>query len=132
MVRQVVQRAGRAPGRLKVVRVVHGTHEGGHHLRRVHDGVPARLLLRQLVDHHGRLAHHNLVLVVQQFDQLRDSAGRKVSIVLRRESQHFYKASCHGRLQNYKTNILEREREMFYLTTHSTHFIYGYMASGIW
>ena len=38
------------------------------------------------------------------------------------------------------TNILqqeinltrEREREMFYLTTHSTHFIYGYMASDIW
>ena len=26
----------------------------------------------------------------------------------------------------------EREREMFYLTTHSTHFIYGYMASEIW
>ena len=24
----------------------------------------------------------------------------------------------------------EREKEMFYLTTHSTHFIYGYMASG--
>ena len=24
------------------------------------------------------------------------------------------------------------EREMFYLTTHSTHFIYGYMASYIW
>ena len=23
----------------------------------------------------------------------------------------------------------EREREMFYLTTHSTHFIYSYMAS---
>ena len=29
------------------------------------------------------------------------------------------------------TNI-EREREMFYLTMHSTHFIYGYMASDIW
>ena len=28
--------------------------------------------------------------------------------------------------------IREREREMFYLTTHSTHFIYGYMASDIW
>ena len=28
--------------------------------------------------------------------------------------------------------ITEREREMFYLTTHSTHFIYGYMASDIW
>ena len=26
----------------------------------------------------------------------------------------------------------EREREMFYLTTHSTHFIYGYMVSDIW
>ena len=26
----------------------------------------------------------------------------------------------------------EREREMFYLTTHSSHFIYGYMASDIW
>ena len=25
-----------------------------------------------------------------------------------------------------------RERETFYLTTHSTHFIYGYMASDIW
>ena len=24
------------------------------------------------------------------------------------------------------------EREMFYLTTHSTHFIYGYLASDIW
>ena len=28
--------------------------------------------------------------------------------------------------------VLQREREMFYLTTHSTHFIYGYMASDIW
>ena len=26
----------------------------------------------------------------------------------------------------------KRVREMFYLTTHSTHFIYGYMASDIW
>ena len=29
-------------------------------------------------------------------------------------------------------NQREIEREMFYLTTHSTHFIYGYMASDIW
>ena len=28
--------------------------------------------------------------------------------------------------------VVLREREMFYLTTHSTHFIYGYMASDIW
>ena len=27
---------------------------------------------------------------------------------------------------------IEREREMFYLTMHSTHYIYGYMASDIW
>ena len=27
---------------------------------------------------------------------------------------------------------MEGRREMFYLTTHSTHFIYGYMASDIW
>ena len=25
-----------------------------------------------------------------------------------------------------------RKGEVFYLTTHSTHFIYGYMASDIW
>ena len=26
----------------------------------------------------------------------------------------------------------EGRKEMFYLMTHSTHFIYGYMASDIW
>ena len=35
--------------------------------------------------------------------------------------------TCHS----YQIHI-EREREMFYLTTLSTHFIYGYMASDIW
>ena len=29
-------------------------------------------------------------------------------------------------------NLKEGRKEMFYLTTHSTHFIYGYMASDIW
>ena len=28
--------------------------------------------------------------------------------------------------------FLYRRKEMFYLTTHSTHFIYGYMASDMW
>ena len=28
--------------------------------------------------------------------------------------------------------LVEGRTEMFYLTTHSTHFIYGYMASDIW
>ena len=30
------------------------------------------------------------------------------------------------------TRQLEGRKEIFYLTTHSTHFIYGYMASDIW
>ena len=28
--------------------------------------------------------------------------------------------------------ILLRKKEIFYLMTHSTHFIYGYIASDIW
>ena len=83
VVREVVERAGGAAGRLHVVRVVHRAHQGGHHLRRVHDGVPACLLLRQLVDHHRRLADDHLVLVVEQLRQLRDGARREVSVVLR-------------------------------------------------
>ena len=30
------------------------------------------------------------------------------------------------------SDTIQREREIFYLTTHSTHFIYGYMESDIW
>ena len=30
------------------------------------------------------------------------------------------------------TTVEGRRKEMFYLMTHSTHFIYGYMASDIW
>ena len=33
---------------------------------------------------------------------------------------------------NYLWPDKEGRKEMFYLTTHSTHFIYGYMASDIW
>ena len=29
-------------------------------------------------------------------------------------------------------DIRKKKKEMFYLTMHSTHFIYGYMASDIW
>ena len=62
---QVVQCTGRAASRLHVIGVAHRSHQGGDHLWRVHDGVTASLLLGQLVDHHGRLADHNLVLVVE-------------------------------------------------------------------
>ena len=34
-------------------------------------------------------------------------------------------------IDTYRTGTKER-KEMFYLTTHSTHFIYGYMVSDIW
>ena len=30
------------------------------------------------------------------------------------------------------SDLKEGKKEMIYLTTHSTHFIYGYMASDIW
>ena len=30
------------------------------------------------------------------------------------------------------SKLEEGRKEMFYLTTHSTHYIYDYMASGIW
>ena len=45
---------------------------------------------------------------------------------------HWDLAISHGRFWRCSTIMREREREMFYLTTHSTHFIYGYMASDIW
>ena len=34
--------------------------------------------------------------------------------------------------ERYKTIIHMNKEQVFYLTTHSTHFVYGYMASGIW
>ena len=39
--------------------------------------------------------------------------------------------TCH-QIQYLQETVIPREREMFYLTTHSTHFIYGYMTSDIW
>ena len=38
-----------------------------------------------------------------------------------------------GALASKKNSQMNKiKKEMFYLTTHSTHFIYGYMASDIW
>ena len=58
------------------------------------------------------------------FMQLSDKFWPKFS---REYTQH----SC-SICVTYADVLLEREREMFYLTMHSTHFIYGYMASDIW
>ena len=37
-----------------------------------------------------------------------------------------------NRLHKSNIHVREREREMYYLMAHSTHFIYGYMESDIW
>ena len=62
------------------------------------------------------------------------STGTRVlgdeSSLARLESISRTRVPVQGRsLRNFTT---KREKEMFYLTTHSTHFIYGYMASDIW
>ena len=42
------------------------------------------------------------------------------------------KVRNHNNKCSYLLNFIEREREMFYLMMHSTHFIYDYMALDIW
>ena len=46
----------------------------------------------------------------------------------------FQRLSLFKHVEVYEIYFLmkAREREMFYLTTHSTYFIYSYMASDIW
>ena len=47
----------------------------------------------------------------------------------------FYLRLCGIRHMVKDHSVRERKegrKEMFYLTTHSTHFIYGYVASDIW
>ena len=39
---------------------------------------------------------------------------------------------CGHKFQTDINREIEGMKEMFYLTTHSTHFIYGYLASDIW
>ena len=64
---------------------------------------------------------------------LKNNKFKKVSLDL------FYKLTFEKHVNGENVDIsviynwsFGREREMFYLTTHSTHFIYGYMASDIW
>ena len=45
----------------------------------------------------------------------------------------FRASCCSARLSRAQDTLMQREgRKCRYLTTHSTHFIYGYMASNIW
>ena len=48
----------------------------------------------------------------------------------RLQQQNMFAITKHH-VYNNKTHVYNN-REMFYLTTHSTHFIYGYMTSDIW
>ena len=77
--------------------------------------------------------------------------GRKEMFYLTMHSTHFIygvrhmvKDHSHSEIGNplpphgllllisIKGSFMEGRKEMFYLTTHSTHFIYCYMASDIW
>ena len=54
-------------------------------------------------------------------------------LVIRLECQvHGYRVISFMKSGKIIIVSLQRDREMFYLTTHSTHFIHGYMASDIW
>ena len=54
--------------------------------------------------------------------------GRKEGNVLFNDALNTF----YLRLYGVGHMVKEGMKEMFYLTTHSTHFIYGYMASDIW
>ena len=59
--------------------------------------------------------------VLERFLSLR---GDMLLTVIFREGETFE--------HNFIPAILEGRKQFFYLTTHSIHFIYGYMASDIW
>ena len=62
----------------------------------------------------------------------RNKAARKREISSQKIKQQVEIIRSLLKAVSYFGVVAEREREMFYLTTHSTHFIYGYMASDIW
>ena len=76
----------------------------------------------------GKILHLNMstISVFWQYDTFWCSA----IILLKKGKDKFYKRNVE--LFRFRPTLILlylKEREMFYLTTHSTHFIYGYMAS---
>ena len=65
-------------------------------------------------------SHHERTLLPRSYISLRDAMG-----------WNQLATSCTVPLVIERERDREKEREMFYLTTHSTHFIYGYMASAL-
>ena len=62
-----------------------------------------------------------------------DSEKRERNVLFNYALNTFYLRLCGIRhMVKDHSDIEKREREMFYLMTHSTLFIYGYMASDIW
>ena len=77
------------------------------------------LLVEQPVDHDNKIFLHSL-----DHDVMPQMVVKETACLNHRPAT--------TRLGGTYHKELEREREMFYLTTHSTHFIYGYMVSDIW
>ena len=83
-------------------------------------------------------SHHERTLLPRSYISLRTI---KKTVLIRYSSLDNFAFSVAGRQQPMRNAFWripcrevwkERKKEMFYLTTHSTHFIYGYMASDIW
>ena len=69
-------------------------------------------------------------------DNLATATPRPVSEmegnVLFNDALNTFYSRLYGVSRGLSVQSVPRERYMVYLTTHSTHFIYGYMASDIW
>ena len=57
---------------------------------------------------------------------------RKEANVLFNDTLNTFYLRLYGIRHMVKDHSDNERKEMFYLTTHSIHFIYGYMASDIW
>ena len=104
--------------------------------------LPQRYHIHEYSDHSSststtgasRACHHVLVLPVSWSRRYCSAAWRIVWPVMISGSDF---RTCASHRKGFvgifiHLGYLLREREMFYLTTHSTHFIYGYMASDTW
>ena len=73
-------------------------------------------------------------LPVNRTRQWRSERGKRLDVY--NYTHHGPHASRFSICQRWSADCsltgIEGRKEMFYLTTHSTHFIYGYMASDIW
>ena len=62
-------------------------HKSGDHGGIVDNGMPAGILLGQLVCHLGGLGHNSWVRIAQQLCELRQGLGHEFGVVLRERKQ---------------------------------------------